>query len=99
MAAGVHAAMREGADVIAIGDVADAATASAALDAVAAGHLVLAVIASPVASMALERLIGEVPAERRDLARTLFEATWLATIRPMLGRSGRTYEISARDQR
>jgi twitching motility protein PilT len=99
MAAGVHAAIREGVDVIAIGDIVDAATASAALDAVAAGQLVLAVIAAPVAGMALERLICEVPADRRDVARTMFEATWLATVRPMLGRNGRTYEIAARDQR
>ncbi|MBX3156611.1 MAG: Flp pilus assembly complex ATPase component TadA [Deltaproteobacteria bacterium] len=99
VAEGVRAAMREGADAIALGDVPDGAAAGAVVDAAAAGHLVLAACAAPVAAMALERLIGEVPADRREVARAMLEATWLATVRPVLGRNGRTFEISARDQR
>lgn len=44
VAAGIHAAMREGAEVIAVGRVAGAETAAAIAAAIAAGHLVLAVV-------------------------------------------------------
>ncbi len=79
VAAGIHAAMREGVEVIAVGRVAGAETAAAIASAVAVGHLVLAVVdataTSPLrsTSVALDRLAdaGGLPGGRDLIAEGL----------------------------
>jgi twitching motility protein PilT len=58
VAAGVAAAMREGADAICIASVASQADAAAVVAAVAAGHLVLAGVGAANAAVAVGHLVG-----------------------------------------
>jgi twitching motility protein PilT len=95
--AGVAAAMSEGADVIALGGATTHDAASALLDALAGGHLVVTSIAAPTAQHALDRLLGLLAPERRDHGRAVLGDTLLGTIRVAAGRgAGRTFEASAR---
>ncbi|MDB4959013.1 MAG: Twitching motility protein PilT [Myxococcales bacterium] len=93
VAAGVAAAMNEGADAIVVGTVASADAARATLDAVGAGLLVLATITVPVAGLALEVLVDQLPVERRDLARTILADAHLGTIGPVLRGTQRSFEV------
>lgn len=95
-AAGVAAALAEGADAIAIGAVDSADAASAVLDAVLGGVLVLATVTAGTASQALERILGDL-ATRRDLGHTVLAEALLGTVRAMVGRGGtRSYETTVR---
>jgi len=91
---GVAAAMREGADAIAIGAVQSAADAAAVVEAVAGGHLVLTTLAAPRAGVALDRLLDRLPPEQRELARTLCVDAYLGTIGPIMTREGRSFEVA-----
>ncbi len=91
---GVAAAMREGADAIAIGAVQSAVDAAAVIEAVAGGHLVLATETAPRAGVALDRLLDRLPLEHREVARTLCEDTYLGTIGPVMTRAGRSCEVA-----
>jgi twitching motility protein PilT len=62
---GLAIALRQDADVIAVGDLCDPSIARMALDAAEAGRKVLAVMTALSAAQALERLIASVPAEAR----------------------------------
>ncbi len=94
---GVASAMREGADAIVVGTVTSVDAASAVIDAVAGGHLVLTTLIAPVATVAIERLIDRLPAEQRELARTLLADSLVGTIAPIVGRGGsRTFEVAGR---
>jgi twitching motility protein PilT len=92
---GVAAAMREGADAIAIGAVQSAADAAAVIEAVAGGHLVLTTLVAPRAGVAVDRLIDRLPLEQREVARELCADTYLGTIGPVMTRSGRSFEVAA----
>ncbi|MDX2087237.1 MAG: ATPase, T2SS/T4P/T4SS family [Kofleriaceae bacterium] len=95
--AGVAAAMREGADVIAIGAVSSTDAAEAVLEAVAGGHLVLASVTAPSARLALEVVVDLVSADRRGLARAVFGETLLGTIAPVVTRQGsRSFSVFPR---
>ncbi len=97
IAAGVTAAMSEGVDAIVIGSVRSPDAASALLEALAGGHLVLTTIAAPGTQHALDRIEHLVSADRRDHARALLGETLLGTIRPIVGRGGvRTFEVTPR---
>jgi twitching motility protein PilT len=96
---GVAAAMREGADAIAIGAVQSAADAAAVIEAVAGGHLVLTTVTAPRAGVAVERLLDRLPVERRDAARALCEDAYLGTVGPVVTRAGRTLEVAAGKRR
>lgn len=88
-AAGVQAAMREGADAIVLGAVTTAESALALADAVAGGHLVLTTVTGE-GKLALSRVLASAPA-----AEKLCLGTLLGTITPAVARSGgRTYEVS-----
>jgi twitching motility protein PilT len=91
---GVAAAMREGADAIAIGAVQSAADAAAVIEAVAGGHLVLTTETAPRAGVALDRLLDRLPLEHREVARTLCEDTYLGAIGPVVTRAGRSCEVA-----
>jgi len=89
--------MREGADAIVVGTVTSLDAASAVIDAVAGGHLVLATLGAPVAAHAIERLLDRLPAEQRELGRSLLADSLVGTIAPIVGRGGaRTFEVSGR---
>ncbi|MBS1117990.1 MAG: Twitching motility protein PilT [Deltaproteobacteria bacterium] len=97
VAAGVASAMSEGADAIVVGSVTSPGAATAIIDAIAGGHLVLATIGAPIAQHAIERLVELVVVDRRDVARTLLADLFLGAIRPVVGRGGgRTFEIAPR---
>lgn len=92
---GVNAAMREAVDAIVLGSISTVEAATAAIDAVAAGHLVLATIAASSARHAANQLVDLLPSDRRDLARGALEHSLLGTIAPILKGNGRTYEVVA----
>jgi twitching motility protein PilT len=97
---GVASAMREGADAIVVGAVTSLDAASAVIDAVAGGHLVLTTVGAPVAEVAVERLLHRLPAEQRDLARSLLADSLVGTVAPIVGRGGaRTFELAAHGSR
>lgn len=92
IAAGVRAAMCEGADAIVIGTITAGEEAQAVVDAVASGQLVLATIAAP-ARAAVDHLVDLLAVERRDLARKSLEQGLLATIAPVLKGGVRSFEV------
>jgi twitching motility protein PilT len=65
----LRSSLREGADVIVLGDIPDAETAEAALEAATSGGLVLAEMRAKTASLAIERLLGFFPVEKQTYAR------------------------------
>jgi len=93
---GVIAAMREGADAIVVGAVQTAADAAAVIEAVAGGHLVLTTLIASQPGVAVERMIDRLSADQRDLARALCADALLGTIRPIVSRSGRSFEVAGR---
>lgn len=93
---GVAAAMREGADAIVLGGVETPESATAVVDAVRGGHLVVAGITSTTASHATDRLVDLLPPDRRDLGRATVENALLGTITPVVKGAGRSFEVVAR---
>lgn len=91
---GVAVAMREGADAIVVGAITSAAAATAVLDAVLGGHLVLATIATTT-RQAGDHLVDLLPHDRRELARAALAAALLGTITPVVKGSSRTFEVVA----
>ena len=94
VATGVATAMLEAADAIVIGSVTSGDSASALVDAVAGGYFVATTITAPNAAAAVERLIDRLASERRDVARGIVNGALLATIVPVVARSGRTFEVT-----
>src|SRR5207249_2488686 len=92
---GVAAAMREGADAIAIGAANSAAAAAAVLEAALAGHLVLAAISTTSAKAAAEQLVALLPEDQREHARQVLGETLLGVIAPILKAGARTFEVVA----
>ncbi len=68
-AAGLRAALREGPDVILVGEMRDPETIAAALTAAETGHLVLSTLHSGSASMAIDRIIDSFPAHQQSQVR------------------------------
>jgi twitching motility protein PilT len=95
LATGVASAMREGADAIAVGAVTTSEHAAAVVEAVSAGHLVIAAIAAQTAREAAENLIDLLPYDRRDLARGALDHGLLGTIAPVLKGGGRSFDVVA----
>lgn len=95
--AGVAAAMREGADAIAIGAVGSTDAAEAVVDAVAGGHLVIATVIAPSPRLALEVVVDHVSLDRREFARAVFGEALLGTIAPVVTRQGsRSFSVVPR---
>ncbi|MDQ3370217.1 MAG: Flp pilus assembly complex ATPase component TadA, partial [Myxococcota bacterium] len=95
--AGVEAAMAEGADAIVVGAVASREAASAVLDAVLGGYLVLTTVGALTAGLALDRVIAYVGSDQRELARAALAEALLGTIKPVIGARGtRTFETTGR---
>ncbi|MFN0253676.1 MAG: ATPase, T2SS/T4P/T4SS family [Kofleriaceae bacterium] len=92
-AAGVEAAMREGADAIVLGAVTTAESAQALVDAVAGGHLVVTTMVGD-GKLALSRALARIGGDR-SAAEKLCLGALLGTITPAVARSGgRTYEVN-----
>ena len=88
-AAGVAAAMREGADAIVVGAVASADAAAAVIDAIAGGHLVLTTVPS------IAHLLDRLPADQREYGRAQCSGHLLGTITPVVGAGGqRSFEVA-----
>lgn len=93
IAAGVEAAMREGADAIVIGAGTSPEVAQALVDAVAGGHLVVTTLTGSDGKLALSRVLAQLGTER-GIAEKLCLGALLGTITPAVARSGgRTYEV------
>jgi Tfp pilus assembly pilus retraction ATPase PilT len=92
LAAGVATAIREGADAIAIGEVATAAAAQALVDAATAGHLVLATVAATAAT-ALDHVIELLPSHRNALGRRVLGEAFLGAVAPVAKGSSRSFEV------
>ncbi|HEY1812396.1 MAG TPA: ATPase, T2SS/T4P/T4SS family [Kofleriaceae bacterium] len=90
-AAGIAAAMLEGADAIAVDARLGPESAERLVDAAAAGHLVIAVVASATAAAAGARLAELVGPERRAALQQGFLGAVAAVVKP----GGRTFEIAA----
>lgn len=93
--AGVEAALAEGADAIAIGVITSADGAAALVDAVVGGALVLATVSASNASVALERILGFLDGDQRELGRSVLGEAMLGAVRVSVGRGGaRSYEMT-----
>jgi twitching motility protein PilT len=94
---GVAAALAEGADAIAIGAINSTDAATALVDAVLGGGLVLATVTAPSANVAVERILGFLDGSLRDLGRSVLAEAMLGGVRVTVGRGGaRSYETSQR---
>ena len=93
LAEGIGAAMREAVDAIVLGAIPTSEDAAAVVDAVRAGHLVLAVVNAVDARGATDRLLDLLPAERRDYARAVLQHGHLGTIAPVLKGNARAFEV------
>ncbi len=91
---GVREALREDPDVIAVGEMRDAETISAALTAAETGHLVLGTLHSARAKDAVGRMIHAFPADRESEIRSLLSANLSAIAAQVLWRAGKeTYLV------
>ena len=95
--AGVQTALAEAADAIAIGAVSSRDAATAVVDAVLGGSLVIATVSAPNPSTAIQRVLDLLAAEDRDGARSVLDDAMLGAVRVTVGRGGaRSYEASGR---
>jgi len=95
VAAGVAAALREGADAIAIGAVATPDDAAAVVDAVAGGMLVLVTLATS-ADRAADHLVDLLSHERRDLGKAVIARGFLGAVAGVVQGANRRFEVVAR---
>ena len=72
LAVGLRAALRQGPDVVVLGDMGDAPTIDTALKAAETGRLVIGTIATPDVVATVERVIGTLPPAERDVGRMRF---------------------------
>jgi twitching motility protein PilT len=97
IAAAARAALREGPDVLVIEDLRAPEAVAVALDAARAGRLVFGGIAAPTASVAVERLVGAFPADRRPQVRALLATSMRAVVAQVLVRKSNGGRIGARE--
>ena len=91
---GVEAAMAEGVDAIIIGTCRDADRARAVIEAATGGHLVITTVVSPVAEVAIDRLVDKLPEAARAGAREVIAHMHLGSVAPIIGHEGeRTFEV------
>lgn len=97
-AKGVEDALRSKPHVILIGEILDAATASAALQAATTGHLVLTTSHAGSAKEAISGLIGRFPSAEKDQAAKLLSESLLAIVvqRLLPGRAEQNKEVQVK---
>lgn len=88
-ASGVRDALREDPDVIALGEMRDSETMSAALTAAETGHLVLATLHTTRAADSIGRIIHAFPADRQEEIRSLLASTLRSVVSQRLCRTGK----------
>ena len=93
----VRAALREDPDVLVVEEVRSAEVIGAVLEAAESGRLVLAGMRAPAAVQALERLIDQVPAERRAHALAALSASLRAVVGQVLLRKRGGGRVAARE--
>jgi twitching motility protein PilT len=80
----LRAALRQDPDVVVLGDVADAATIDTAMKAAETGRLVIGTVATPDVVATVERVIGTLPADEREVGRMRFAEAVRAVISQQL---------------
>jgi twitching motility protein PilT len=95
VAEGVAAAMREGADAIAV-TVASAGDAAAVVAAVAAGHLVLACVGAATAAHASAHLVAQLSADERELGTIVVGRGFLGAVAGLVQGANRRFEVVGR---
>ncbi len=88
-ASGIREALREDPDVIALGELRDGDTVTAALTAAETGHLILATLHTTRAADSISRLIHACPKEKEEEARNLITANLVAIASQRLCRFGK----------
>jgi twitching motility protein PilT len=84
LAIGLRAALRQDPDVVVLGDIADAATIDTALKAAETGRLVIGTVATPDVVATIERVIGTLPPEEREVGRMRFSEAVRAIVSQQL---------------
>jgi twitching motility protein PilT len=84
LAVGLRAALRQDPDVVVLGDVADAATIDTALKAAETGRLVIGTMSSPDVVTTIERVVGTLPPEEREVGRMRFSEAVRAIVSQQL---------------
>jgi twitching motility protein PilT len=84
LAVGLRAALRQDPDVVVLGEIADAATIDTALKAAETGRLVIGTLSTPDVVATIERVIGTLPAEEREVGRLRFAESVRAIVSQQL---------------
>jgi twitching motility protein PilT len=84
LAIGLRAALRQDPDVVILGDMADAATIDTALKATETGRLVIGTVTTPDVLTTVERVVGTLPSEEREVGRMRFAEAVRAIISQQL---------------
>lgn len=97
LAAAIRGARREGADVIAVEDLATPDALIEAIEAAGSGHLVIAGVAAPSAAAALARLLERVPVPLRDATQAQLAHALRGVIAQVLLRKNAGGRVAARE--
>jgi twitching motility protein PilT len=92
-ASGLRAALREGPDVILVGEMRDPETIAAALTAAETGHLVLSTLHSGSAAMAIDRIVDAFPPHQQAQIRLQLAGALRAVVTQLLVPSVRPGEL------
>jgi twitching motility protein PilT len=84
MTVGLRAALRQDPDVVVLGEIADATTIDTALKAAETGRLVIGTLSTPDVVTTVERVLGTIPAEEREVGRLRFAESIRAIISQQL---------------
>jgi twitching motility protein PilT len=84
LAVGLRAALRQDPDVVVLGEMADAATIDTALKAAETGRLVIATVSTPDVVTTVERVVGTLPPEEREVGRMRFSEAVRAIVSQQL---------------
>jgi twitching motility protein PilT len=84
LAIGLRAALRQDPDVVVLGEMADAPTIDTALKAAETGRLVIGTISTPDVVTTVERVVGTLPREEREVGRMRFSESVRAIVSQQL---------------
>jgi twitching motility protein PilT len=84
LAVGLRAALRQDPDVVVLGEIADVATIDTALKAAETGRLVISTVSTPDVVTTVERIVGTIPAEEREVGRLRFAESVRAIVSQQL---------------
>jgi twitching motility protein PilT len=84
LAIGLRAALRQDPDVVVLGEMADAPTIDTALKAAETGRLVIGTTSTPDVVTTVERMVGTIPREEREIGRMRFSEAVRAIVSQQL---------------